>query len=60
MHLAVLLGHLLCLGDDILDVTDHVEGRLGQAVVLAREDLLEGGDGVGKRDELALNTGEDW
>ena len=46
-------NNLLCrgldlngLGLDLVDVADHVEGALGEVVVLAREDLLEALDGV--------------
>jgi len=54
-----LLGELLGLGLDILNGTSHVEGRLRESVVGARQDLLEGTNGVLERDELALVTRED-
>src|SRR4051794_12975071 len=44
--------------DDFLDGTDHVEGRLGQVVVLALENALERGDGVLERHKLALEARE--
>lgn len=34
------------LGLDIGDATDHVEGRLGDRVVLSVKDLLEGVEGL--------------
>jgi hypothetical protein len=41
------------LGLDILDTTNHVEGRLGDRVVLTVEDFLEGVKGlaVSKKDQ---------
>ena len=52
-------GDLLGLLLDVLDTTAHVEGGLGQGVVVTTEDLLAGRDGVLERDELALDTSED-
>ena len=43
---AGLLDHLLGLLHGLFDRSDHVEGLLGQGVVLAVEDLLEPADGV--------------
>lgn len=40
--------------------THHVESTLGQVVVRSREDLLESLDGVLKRDEHSLGTGENF
>ena len=54
-----LLRELLRLGLDVLDCADHVEGGLGERVVRAGEDLLEGADGVLERHELALEASED-
>ena len=54
-----LLRELLRLGLDVLDGADHVERGLGEVIVRAREDLLEGADGVLEGDELALETSED-
>merc|ERR1740117_1846250 len=45
--------------DDLLDGADHVEGGLGQVVVLALEQALEAGDGLLERDELARLARED-
>jgi len=39
-------GQSLCFADDLVNVADHVEGHLGQVVVLALQDLLEAGDGL--------------
>ena len=39
-------------------MADHVEGDLGEVVVLAAEDLLEAGDGLLHRHELARVPGE--
>ncbi len=41
------------------NVSDHVEGDLGQVVVLAAEDLREPADGLLHRDELASVSGKD-
>ena len=54
-----LLRELLSLRLHVLDRARHVEGRLGQGVVRAREDLLEGADGVLEGHELALVASED-
>lgn len=53
-HLCLLRGELAALLDCLIDVTDHVEGRLWEVVVLAIEDLLDGADGVLERHETAL------
>lgn len=58
-RLSGLLGHALGLLLHSVNVSNHVKGGLGDVVVLALEDLLEARDGVLKRDELALHTGED-
>jgi hypothetical protein len=42
----LLLEGLLVLGLDILDTTNHVEGRLGDRVVLTVKDLLESVEGL--------------
>src|SRR3989442_1967036 len=42
----------------LVDVADHVEGLLGQIVVLAVQELLEGADGVVDLHVLALEAGE--
>src|SRR3954469_180213 len=41
------------LGDGLVDRADHVEGLLGEVVVLAVEDLGEAGDRLLERHELA-------
>ena len=56
---ADLLRELLRLRLHVLDRARHVEGRLGQGVVRAREDLLEGANGVLEGHELALVASED-
>src|SRR3977135_1042153 len=53
-------GQLLALFDRLFDGADHVEGLLGQVVVLAfatSADAREGGGGV---DALARRAGEDF
>ncbi len=50
---------LLRLGDGFLDVADHVEGGLGEMVVLAGAEVLEALDRVLERHELARRAGED-
>ena len=45
-------GQALRLGDDFVNVADHVEGHLGQVVVLPLQDLLEAGDGLLDGDQL--------
>src|SRR5262249_60411016 len=52
------LDELLRLGDRLLDRPDHVEGLLGQLVVLALEDLLEDADRVGEAQVDDLRAGE--
>src|SRR3984893_16000141 len=51
---------LLALFDRLFDGADHVEGLLGQMVVLAFAKPAETLDGVGEVDELAGRTGEDF
>src|SRR5665213_1176362 len=53
-------GHLLGLGDGLVDGADHVKGALGQIVVIAGDDALEGLDGVLELDEDARRAGEDF
>src|SRR3954467_11268325 len=48
----------LGLLDRFLDAADHVEGRLGEMVVLAVDHRLERADGVLDLDELARDAGE--
>src|SRR4051794_2522981 len=48
----------LGLLDRLLDAADHVEGRLGQMIILAVDHRLERADGVLDLDELAGNAGE--
>src|SRR5262245_60333103 len=61
--LAIWLGRLgrelLGLGDGLVDRADHVEGGFGQVVVVARDDALEGLDGVLELHEHARRAGED-
>src|SRR5215470_2829445 len=59
LAISLSLGrHLLGLGDRLVDRSDHVEGRLRQAVVLAGDDALEALDGISKIDEHALRARE--
>ena len=56
---AHLFRELFSLGLHILNRTRHVESRLRKRVVLTRDDLLEGPDGILKGNELTLVTSED-
>ena len=56
--ISTLRGEALSLGGDLIDVSDYVEGDLGQVIVLARHDGLEPGDGLGDGHELAGVVGE--
>ena len=58
LRLAGLLGQAVGLLDDLVDVADHVEGDLRKVVVLAAQDLLEAGDGLLHRHQLARVAGE--
>merc|ERR1719507_456671 len=49
---------LLSLRHDLVNVANHVEGTLGQVIVLAAKDFLESGDGLGNGDKLARVVGE--
>src|SRR5258705_9836132 len=51
---------LLALLDRLFDGANHVEGRLRQMIVLAFAQPAETLDGVGKVDEFAGRTGEDF
>ena len=53
-------SHLLHPLDHHVDVADHDERLLRQAVVLALEDLLERADRLGNRHELPRRPGEDF
>ena len=57
-----LVSSLSCqplgLGSDLVDVADHVEGDLGQVIVLAGKDGLESGDGLVNGNKLARVIGE--
>ena len=55
---AHLLSELLSLRFHVLDRASHVEGRLGEGVVLSRDDLLERADRVLQWHKLALITRE--
>merc|ERR1719474_2599898 len=48
----------LSLGNNLVNVANHVEGTLGQVIVLAGKDILEAGDGLGNGDKLARVVGE--
>ena len=58
-----LVSSLSCqplgLGSDLVDVADHVEGDLGQVIVLAGKDGLESGDGLVNGNKFARVIGED-
>ena len=58
LRLAGLLGQAVRLLHDLVNVSDHVEGDLGEMVILAAEDLLEAGDGLLHRHQLARVAGE--
>ena len=53
-----LLAQALGLLHGLVDSADHVEGLLGQLVVLALDDLVEPADGLGERDVLPGRAGE--
>lgn len=53
-----LSQNLLTLGAGRLDVTNHVEGVLGQVISLTLDDGLEGTDGVLQVNEGTLDTSE--
>src|SRR5437868_10034589 len=53
-----LFLHLFSLRASLVDRAHHVEGLLGQVVVLAFEDLLEAPHGLGPRHVLAFATGK--
>ena len=53
-----LSQNLLTLGTGRLNVTNHVEGSLGEVISLTRDDSLEGADSVLQVDQLALDTSE--
>src|ERR1700676_5334559 len=55
-----LSSELLALFDRLFDGADHVEGLLGQVVVLAFAKSAESLDGVGEVDELARRSREDF
>ena len=57
--ISTLRGEALSLGGDLIDVSDHVEGDLGQVIVLAGKDSLETRDGLIDGDEFARVVGED-
>merc|ERR1719507_2382592 len=50
---------LLSLRHDLVNIANHVEGTLGQVIVLAAKDFLKSGDGLSNGDELARVVGED-
>ena len=52
--------HLLCGCDYVFDAALEVEGLLGDVIVLAFDDLLEGADGVFDLDVGAGDAGEDF
>src|SRR6185369_2373762 len=54
------LRHLARLLDRVLDGADHVEGGLGEVIVLAGANALEALDGVLEVDEDARAAGEDF
>ena len=58
LRLAGLLGQAVRLLHDLVNVSDHVEGDLRKVVVLAAQDLLEAGDGLLHRHQLARVAGE--
>ena len=57
MHLT-LFGEGLCFGDDLRNVTDHVEGDFWQVIVFSGHDGVETGNGVLQGHQLAQVTRE--
>src|SRR5215218_7956253 len=60
---AATVGALRCRAgfgvlEDLVDRALHVEGALGEVVVLAVEDLAEAANGLGNRHVLAGTAGE--
>lgn len=55
---SALVGQTLGLGRDLVNVADHVEGDLGEVVVLASQDILESSDGLVNGNKLARVVGE--
>ena len=55
---SALVGKTLSLGCDLVNVANHVEGDLGEVIVLASQDILESSDGLVNGDELARVVGE--
>src|SRR5262249_6753436 len=53
-------SHLTALFDCLFDGADHVEGALGQVVIVAFDDALEALDGVFELHELAGRSSEDF
>ena len=49
----LFLRHFRTLGHGFFNTTDHVERLLGQVIVIAIDDALEGADGVFQRYVLA-------
>ena len=59
-HLVSALGcQTLSLGRHLVNVADHVEGDLGQMIVLAGKDCLEARDGLIDGDKFARVVSED-
>jgi len=54
-----LLSELLSLGLNILDRANHIESGLGERVMGAGKNLLEGPNGIFEGNESAFETGED-
>ena len=54
-----LSSQSLGLGCHLVNVANHVEGDLGQVIVLAGQDSLEARDGLVNGDKLAGVIGED-
>ena len=50
----------VCLGNNLVNIADHVESNLGQVIVLASQDLLESRDGLGDGDKFARIAGENF
>ena len=55
---SALVGKTLSLGGDLVNVADHVEGNLGEVIVLASQDILEASNGLVNGDKLAGVVGE--
>ena len=54
----LFLGHFGALGHGFFNTADHIERLLGQVIVLAVNNTLEGADSVFQGDVLTSRTGK--